>query len=448
MSTERSDDVAADLEYDLDDWPGLGKSVIFGAQHVVVMFTAMIAEPIVIGAQLNLPAGQIQWMLSATMLGCGIGAILQTHRIGFMGAGLPLVMGSFLLFIGPIVSTAKTAGLAAAFTGVLLAAIVQWLLLSWLIGRIARFFPPLVIGTTVTIIGLYLLPIGTAFVVGADTPHAGEPMTFLLAGITLALIVVMNQFTRGFAKMASLLIAIAIGYLIAALVGHVDFGPLQSADWFGVPHLFPFGAPSWPGTVPFLIFLLCFLITAVDVIGVTVAVTGMLGIQATKQRFRGAVAADGAASALSSVFGGSPLISYSQNVGIIKVTGVASRHVVTVGGGLLILMAFSPKFGQALAIIPKPVLGVALMVAWGLVIAVGTQLVRSVINNDRDMFIYAVSVAIGMVAVLMPDDVLATLPESVKLLFESGPSLGILLAVVLNLVIPRRDAASAPTKES
>lgn len=442
MSSANNDSGSAErpMSYGLNDWPGTSRSLVFGAQHVVVMFTAMIAEPIVIGAQLDLAPGQIQWMLSATMLGCGIGAILQSHRIGFIGAGLPLVMGSFLLFIGPIVSTAKTAGLAAAFTGVLIAAVVQWLILSWLIGRIANLFPPLVIGTTVTIIGLYLLPIGTGFVVGADTPNAGKPVTFLLAGVTLASIIVLNQFTRGFIRMSSLLLAIAIGYLVAAVLGQVDFGPLKSADWFGVPHPFPFGAPEWPGTAPLLIFLLCFIITAVDVIGVTVAVTGMLGLQASEKRFRGAIAADGAASAFSSLLGGSPLISYSQNVGVLKVTGVASRHVTTVGGGLLIVMAFSPKFAQALAIIPKPILGVALMVAWGLVIAVGTQLVRKVINNERDMFIYAVSVAIGMVAVLMPDEVLHTLPQTAELFIDSGPSLGIILAVVLNLIIPRKQA--------
>lgn len=433
----------AEWEYGLDDKPGPLRSVAFGAQHVVVMFTAMIAEPIVIGTQLDLPGSQVQLMLSATMLGCGVGAILQSRRIGFMGSGLPLVMGSFLLFIGPIVSTARSVGLAAAFTGLVIAAVVQWLAISWLIGRIARFFPPIVVGTTVTIIGLYLLPIGAGFVVDAGSPQAGSAMTFLLAGITLLLIIVLNRFARGFLKMGSLLLAIASGYGIAAALGQVNFAPVGAADWFGFPRPFPFGAPEWPGLAPVLIFLLCFVITAVDVIGVTVAVTGMLGIPATEDRFRGAVAADGAASTLSSLFGGSPLITYSQNVGILKVTGVASRHVVAVGGGLLVLMAFSPKLGQMLAIIPKPVLGTALMVAWGLVIAVGTQIVRTAIVNDRDMFIYAISISMGMAGVLMPADVLAELPQTVALFLDSGPSLGILLAVVLNLVLPRPVSSTA-----
>lgn len=434
--------VTQEFAYGLDDRPGVAKSVVFGAQHVLVMFAAMVSEPIIIGVQLKLPAGQVQLMLSATLLGCGVGAILQSRRIGFIGSGLPLVMGSFLLFIGPIVATATSVSLAAAFTGVLLAALIQWFIVSWLIGKVARFFPPLVVGTTVTIIGLYLFPIGTNFVVGAGTPQAGSGGTFLLAGITLVLIIVLNRFTRGFGRMASLLLAIVTGYLIAIPMGYVDFASVGAADWLGVPKPFPYGAPEWPGLVPLLIFILCFLITAVDVIGVTVAVTGMLGIRATPKTFTGAVAADGAASSLSSAFGGAPLITYSQNVGVLKVTNVASRHVVAAGGLLLILMAFSPKLAQVLIVTPKPVLGTALMVAWGLVLAVGTQIVRTSIQNDRDMFIYAVSISIGMVAVLMPAEVLDQFPQAVSLFIASGPSLGILLAVVLNLVLPGRELSS------
>lgn len=434
---------ASGIVYGLDDHPPALPAVVYGFQHVVVMFTAMIAEPLVIGAQLGLTSTQIQWMLSATMLGCGIGAIIQSHHIGFVGARLPLVMGSFLLFIGPIVSTAKSVGLAAALTGVLIAAVIQWLAVSWIVGRIARFFPPLVVGTTVTIIGLYLLPIGTRFVVDAGTPHAGSSSTFILVAFTLVCIIVLNRMTRGFFRMASLVLAIVAGFAVAAFMGRVDFTPVLRADWFGIPHVFPFGAPQWPGIVPVLTFVFCFLVTAVDVIGVTVAVTGMLGLKARHSQFRGAVAADGVASALSSAFGGSPLITYSQNVGVLKVTGVASRRVVAVGGAILILMAFSPKFGQLLAITPKPVLGTALMVAWGLVIAVGTQIIAPEIGNERSMFIYAVSIAMGMAAVLMPAEVVKALPQTVALFLDSGPSLGILLAVVLNLVLPGRSLAAA-----
>jgi xanthine permease len=446
MSMPGGPDQVISLVYKLEDRPALARSVVLGFQHVVVMFTAMISEPLIIGAILKLPVEQIAMLLVATMIGCGIGSILQSNRIWFVGCNLPMVMGSFLLFVGPIVSIARVSGLAGAFTAMLVGALVQFLVVSFFFAKLRRFSPPLVTGTIITIIGLFLIPIGIQTALGVGTPHYNTPRCLIVSMLTVACIIVLNRFTRGLWKTISVLLGILFGYLISIPFGMLDISPVYKAAWIGIPRAFWYGPPVWPGITAVFIMVIAFIVTAVDVIGNTLAVSKAVEVEADEKRLRGAIAADGLASSISAVFGGSPLISYSQNIGVIQVTGVGSRYVVTVGGILLILMGFVPKIGALIAVIPKPVMGGALMVAWGLVIAIGTNLVKGALQSERDLFIYAVSVALGLGFVLAPKDSMTYLPEFFRLLFDAGPAVGILVAMGLNIIIPQPAPRAAGVK--
>jgi len=313
---------------------------------------------------------------------------------------------------------------------------------SFLFAKLRRFFPPLVTGTVITIIGLYLIPIGITNVLGSDTPYYNKPQALIVAMLTIASIVVLNRFTSGIWKTLSVLLGIVIGYLISIPFGMLNLDAVAKAPWLGVPQPFWFGPPVWPGFMAVALMIIAFMVTAIDVIGCTMAVSRAVEVEADEGRLRGALAANGLASAIASIFGGSPMISYSQNIGLIQLTGVGSRFVVMVGGIILIILGFLPKLAALIAVIPKPVMGGALMVAWGLVIAIGTNLVKGSLKSERDLFIYAVSVAIGLGFVLAPKDSLTYLPQFLKLLFDAGPAIGIMLAVFLNLVIPETQKSS------
>jgi xanthine permease len=437
---------ASGLTYGLEERPPLGSSLIFGLQHVLVMFSPMIGEPFIIGAILGLPPGVVAIMLAATMLGCGVGTLLQTQRLGFIGSGLPIVMGSFYIFIPPIVAIAmvypnREQGLGAAFTAIFIGGLVM-VLLSPLYARLRAVFPPLVTGTVVTIIGLSLIPIALGQSVGLNTPLAKTPQALILSTVTLLAIIVLNRFTRGFVQTISILLGLAIGCALAAMLGLFDLTNVAQAPWLGLPAPLPFGF-AVPDPVAIGIVILSFIVAGMECTGATLATAKVVGVNPEERHIRGSVAADGAASAFAALFGGSPQTTYSSNTGLISLTGVGSRFVVGLGGLMLIVLGFLPKFAGLIAAIPGPVLGGALVVTFGMVAAIGVTIVRDALNTDRDLLIFATSVALGLGLTTLPQDALEFLPQSLRIVLSSGMTVGAFCAVLMNLLIPRPAAPPA-----
>lgn len=426
------------LDLQLNDYPGPTKTALFGIQHVLVMFTAMVGGPLIVARLLNLsPEVRIE-MVTGTMIGCGIATMISALGVGFIGPRLPIVMGVFYIFIGPMVAIAKDVSLAAAMTALMLGGLVQF---AWspLIGRLHRFFPAIVTGTTIVLIGTGLMKIGISVATGFNTPAFGKPLTLGLAALMIVLIIVISRYARGFVRALSLFVTMVIGYAAAAALGMLNFQTVGDASWIAVPNLLPYGGLEWPGIVGLLAVIVCFFATAVETTGHTLAVCRITGVPAESWRIRGAVSNDGLGSTISALFGGMALTSYSQNIGVISLTGVGSRFVVAAGGAFLIVMALIPKVGAIIALMPSAVLGGVLLFMFGMVASVGIDIIGSNMKTRRDALIVASSLALGLGIQAAPPGAFDAIPQALRILVTDGIVMGILLAMFLNAVLPREE---------
>ncbi len=444
------------LELQINDYPGPLKTVLFGIQHVMVMFTAMVGGPLIVSRLLDLPADTRVELITGTMIGCGVGTMISALGVGFLGPRLPIVMGVFYVFIGPVVAIGETAGLAAAMTALIIGGPIQ---LAWspLIGRMRRFFPAIVTGTTILLIGICLMKVGVNLATGLNTTGFGQPVTLGLAVLMIVLIIVISSYTRGFVRALSLIAAMVIGYLVSAALGLLDFATVKDAPWVATPKPFPYGGLVWPGISGLIAILICFIATTVEVTGDTLAVCRITGVRAENWRIRGTVANDGISSAISAVFGGMGLTSYSQNIGVISLTGVGSRFVVAAGGGFLLLMALIPKVGATISLIPAPVLGGVLIVMFGMVASVGVNIIGRNLKTRRDALVVACALGLGLGIQVAPPNAFDAIPPEVRLLTSDGIVMGILTALFLNIVLPhdsekrrgrRRSAARGRARHS
>ena len=424
------------LDFQLDDYPGPMKTALFGIQHVLVMFTAMVGGPLIVARLLNLsPAVRIE-MITGTMIGCGIATMISALGVSFIGPRLPIVMGVFYIFIGPMVAISKEVSLAAAMTALMIGGAVQF---AWspLIGRMQRFFPAIVTGTTIVLIGTGLMKIGISVATGANSPAFGKPLTLGLAALMLVLIIVISVWARGFIRALSLFVTMIIGYVVSAMLGMLDFKAVSDANWVAVPNLMPYGGLEWPGLVGVIAVIVCFFATAVETTGHTLAVCRITGVPAESWRIRGAVSNDGLGSAISALFGGMALTSYSQNIGVISLTGVGSRFVVAAGGAFLIVMALIPKVGAIIALMPNAVLGGVLLFMFGMVASVGIDIIGSNMKSRRDALIVASSLALGLGIQAAPPMAFDAIPQAIRILVTDGIVMGILLAMILNIILPK-----------
>src|SRR5256714_7660990 len=382
----------AKLDFELNDYPGPLKTSLFGIQHVLVMFTAMVGGPLIVGRLLNLPEETRILMVSGTMIGCGIATMISALGLGFIGPRLPIVMGVFYLCIGPIVAISKDVSLGAAMTALMIGGLVQF---AWspLIGKMQRFFPPIVTGTTILLIGTGLMKIGINVATGFNTPSFGAPLTLGLATLMIVMIIILSVYAKGFIRTLSLFVTMVIGYIIAAALGLLNFQTVADASWVSIPNPLPYGGLQWPGLIGVITVIICFFATAVETTGHTLAVCRITGVPGEDWRVRGAVSNDGLGSVISALFGGMALTSYSQNIGVISLTGVGSRFVVAAGGAFLIVMAMIPKVGAIIALMPSAVLGGVLLVMFGMVASAGLGIIGKNLKSRRDAVIVASSLA-------------------------------------------------------
>ncbi len=430
--------VYSNLRYGLEDKPGPVPAVLFGLQHVLVMFTAMIAAPLVIGQLLNLSPELRTTMVTGVMLGCGIGTIVSAIGIFWVGARLPLLLGAYAVYIGPVVAMAKTTSLAAATTAMVIGGLVLFVL-SPLLGKLRPLFPPVVVGTLLVITSETLIRIAVNIAAGVNTPYAGKPITIFLVLGSILLILAINRLTRGFMRALSVFLALVCLYLISIPLGLANFHLVENAPWFRLPAIAPYGGFAWPDTAGLITVIVYHLIAAVYTMSITLALCSMLQIEGTERRVRGAVAADGIGSAVAALFGGVPLISYDQNVGAISLTGVGSRFVVAIAGVILVLMALLPKIGALIAIVPPFVLGGTLIFMFGMIGAVGVSILADSLRSQRDLLLFAASLGLSTAINFAPAALFEVFPQSVRILAADGIVIGTVVAVVLNLVLPAKD---------
>jgi NCS2 family nucleobase:cation symporter-2 len=380
------------------------------------------------------------YLIQMSMLFAGVATLFQTIGLGPVGARLPIVQGTSFAFIPvmiPAVAGLGTAGLAGLMTGVVLGGIFHFML-GFVVGRIRYALPPLVTGLIVLMIGLALVKVGIQYAAGG-VPLMGKPAFGSMAMWAPALVVIfvtlaIKFFTRGFMSTAAVLIGIIAGYLVAMAMGQVNFGNVGRASMFNVPMPFKYGFElNWA-----IVIGMCFMavISAIETVGDVSGITkGGAGREATDKEVSGATFADGLGTAIGGLFGGLPNTSFSQNVGLVAMTGVMSRHVVTIGALFLIICGFIPKVGAIINTVPINVLGGGVIVMFGMVCASGVNMLSDVNWTRRNMVIFAISLSIGLGLQLEPT-ALQHLPGTAKILMTSGLLPAAALAIILNLILP------------
>lgn len=436
---------------DPDYMPPLATAVPLGIQHVLAMFVSNVTPAIIVAGAAGIGFGSDQgalgfpdmtYMIQMSILFAGIATLLQTIGMGPVGARLPIVQGTSFAFVPimiPAVAGLGTAGLAGLMTGVIIGGLFHFLL-GFIVGRIRYALPPLVTGLIVLMIGLALVKVGVQYAAGG-VPKMGKPEFGTLAMWGPALVVVavtlaIKFFARGFAAVAAVLIGILVGYVVAFLMGQVSFANLGKASYFAPPIPFKWGFEFNVAIVIGMCFMA--VVSAIETVGDTSGVTkGGAGREATDTEIRGATFADGLGTAVAGVFGSLPNTSFSQNVGLIAMTGLMSRHVVTIGAIFLIVCGFIPKIGALINTIPINVLGGGVIVMFGMVCAAGVNMLSEVNWNRRNMVIFATALSISFGLQLVPE-ALQHLNKTAQILLTSGLLPAATIAIVLNLLLPEQ----------
>lgn len=427
--------------------PPLAKAIPLGIQHVLAMFVSNVTPAIIVAGAAGFGFGSnspdfhnMVYMIQMSMLLAGVATLLQTIGFGPVGARLPIVQGTSFAFIPimiPAVAGAGVAGMAGLMTGVVIGGIFHFFIGTF-IGRIRHALPPLVTGLIVLMIGLALVKVGVEYAAGG-VPLKGKPEFGNLENWSIALVVILvtlllKFFTRGMLSVAAVLLGMVAGYAYAFAIGKVSFVAVGRASWFTAPELFKFGWEiNWA-----IIIGMCFMavVSAIETVGDVSGITkGGANREATDKEVQGATFADGLGTAVAGLFGGLPNTSFSQNVGLVAMTGVMSRHVVTMGAVFLILCGLVPKFGAVIASMPITVLGGGVIIMFGMVTASGVRMLSEVDWDSRNMVIFAVSLSVGLGLQLAPE-ALQHLPSTARVLMTSGLLPAAVLSIVLNLILP------------
>ncbi len=437
--------------------PPLAKAVPLGIQHVMAMFVSNVTPAIIVAGAAGFGFGSnspdfpvLITMIQLSMLIAGIATLIQTIGFGPVGARLPIVQGTSFAFIPimiPLVAGKGVEALPALFGGVLVGGLFH-ACLGLVIGRIRFALPPLVTGLVVTMIGLALVKVGVEYAAGGvpakGTEEYGSLLNWSVAGTVILVTLGLKFYARGMLSVSAVLIGLLVGYALAWTLGMVSFGNVGRAAAVSVPMPFQFGIEFTFAAV--VGFCLMAFVSAVETVGdVSGICKGGAGREATDKEIAGATFADGVGTAVAGMFGALPNTSFSQNVGLIAMTGVMSRHVVTIGAVFLILCGLLPKVGAVISTVPIEVLGGGVIVMFGMVVAAGISMLSDVTWNRRNMVIFAIALSLGLGLQLEPG-ALQHLPDSIRVLATSGILPAALIAIVLNLVLPQ-DLASEATEE-
>ena len=421
--------------------PPMGQAAPLGLQHVLAMFASNVTPSIIVAGAAGLQFGGAEqvYLIQMAMLFAGIATLFQTIGFGPVGARLPIMQGTSFAFVGVLAGIAATQGLGVALTSCIIGGLIHFALGS-VIANIRYLFPPLVTGLVILAIGLYLVPVGIKYAAGgaADFQMAAESFGSLMHWtVALTVIVVALGFkfmTKGILSNAAILLGLIAGYLVAFMFGMVNFAAVGKASWVTGLQTLPYGFEFNLGAV--IGVTIVSIVSAVETIGDTSATAKAgAGREATDEEISGATYADGLGTAVAGVFGGLPNTSFSQNVGIVGMTGIMSRHVVTIAGAIMVICGLIPKIGAIIASVPLPVLGGGVIVMFGMVAAAGLNVLSEIKMSRRNMIIIALSLSIGLGFNLVPSAV-QYLPGIWKTLATSAVAPTAFLAIVLNQILP------------
>ena len=375
----------SDIDYsNPNNTPPIGQAIPLGLQHVLAMFASNVTPSIIVAGAAGLAFGGAEqiYLIQMAMLFAGIATLLQTIGAGPIGSRLPIMQGTSFAFVGVLAGVAATQGLSVALTACIIAGLIHFALGS-IIQNLRFMFPPLVTGLVILAIGLYLIPVAIKYSAGGaaefqmNAESFGSLMHWSVALTVVVVSLICKFMTKGLISNAAVLIGLIAGYIVAIFMGMVSFGGVAKSAWFQIPEVMPYGFEFSLGAV--IGVTLVSIVSAIETVGDTSATTKAgAGRDATDEEISGATYADGLGTAVAGVFGGLPNTSFSQNVGIVGMTGIMSRHVVTIAGLIMVICGLIPKIGAVISSMPLPVLGGGVIVMFGMVAAAGMNMLSTV----------------------------------------------------------------------
>ncbi|MER5973242.1 nucleobase:cation symporter-2 family protein [Streptomyces sp. NPDC002055] len=423
-----------------------------GLQHVAAMYAGVVAPPMILGPAVGLTATETAFLMGASLFTAGLATLLQTIGFWKVGARLPFVNGVSFAGVTPMIAIGKAHSpddaLPVIFGAVMVAGVLGFLLAPWFC-KLVRFFPPVVTGTVITLIGVSLLPVAFNWSQGGN-PAAddyGSPRAIGLAALTFAIVLLLRRVLRGFLQQIAILLGLVAGTLFAIPFGMTDFGALRNAGLIGFPAPFHFGAPQFD-TAAIVSMVIVMLVCMTESTADMLALGRIVDRPADERTIEGGLRADTLGTALSPVFNGFACSAFAQNIGLVAMTRVRSRYVVATAGGILVLLGLCPVAASVIALVPLPVLGGAGIVLFGSVAASGMQtLATAALEQGENALIVAASVGVGLIPIAAPDFYHA-FPDDLLVILDSGISTGCIVAIVLNLLfnhLGSRDRNPGPT---
>ena len=434
----------------VDQVPPFGKLTILGIQHVLAFYAGAVVVPLFIASQLGLDEETLIHLINADLLTCGIATIIQSAGIGrFIGVKLPLIQGVTFTAVSPLIAIGAAAtppgadprtGLATMYGSIIAVGLLVFLAAPFF-AKLLRFFPPIVTGTLLTVMGTTLLSVSAGDIVAwadrAVDDAAKASATFEALGFafgTIAIIVIIQRLFKGFMGTLSVLLALLIMTAVAFAMGKTDFSGVGEASWLGITTPFYFGIPKFSLTA-LIAMIIVMAVTAVETTGDVFATGEVVGKRIAPRDIANALRADGLSTLLGGVLNSFPYTCFAQNVGLVRLTRVKSRWVVTAAGVFMIFLGLLPKAAAIVAAIPQPVIGGASLAMFANVAVVGIQTLAKVdLRDNRNAVIVSTSIGLALLVTFRKEDILTAMPSWLQIIFGSGVTIGSLTAIILNLL--------------
>jgi uric acid transporter len=440
------------LVHPVDEVLGLHRLIPLGIQHVLVMYAGAVAVPLIIGRALKLPPEQIALLINADLFACGIATLIQSYGIGpLFGVRLPVMMGVTFAAVGPMVAMANDPNLGIlGIFGAVIAAGVFTILIAPVISYLLPLFPPVVTGSIILMIGISLMRVGINWAAGSAVPSAptyGDPFNLGMATLVLVMILLITRFLKGFLGNIAVLLGIVIGCVLAWYLGRMSFQKVAEAPWFALIYPFQFGIPKFE-IVSIITMCIVMVVVLIESAGMFLALGDITGRTIDRATMSRGLRTDGLGTVIGGIFNTFPYTSFSQNVGLVGVTGVKSRFVCVAGGIIMLIMGLVPKLGALVESVPLFVLGGAGIVMFGMVAATGIRILSDVDykTSRNNLYVVAISVGFGMIPLVAPT-FFDKLPKDLSPILHSGILLTAIAAVVLNLyfngIVSQADAQAA-----
>ena len=409
------------------------KATMLGIQHLLAMYAGAILVPLIIGGALGFSTAQMTYLVAIDIFMCGVATLLQVWKGKFIGIGLPVVLGCTFTAVSPIIAIGSSGGLGDIYGAIIVSGLII-VLIGGLFGKLIPFFPPVVTGSVVTIIGVSLIPVAINNMGGGQgAADFASTSNVALAFITLLIILVIYRFTVGFVRSISILLGLVFGTVIGIFMDKVDFTPVLEASWLHIMQPFYLATPTFNASA-ILTMTLVAMVSLVESTGVYYALSDICKKNLTSKDLSKGYRAEGLASIIGGIFNAFPYTTFSQNVGLIQMSGVRDRKVIYITGGMLVALGFLPKLAALTTIIPTSVLGAAMLAMFGMVITQGIRMLApEIMKSMENAMVAAVAVGLGVGVAVVPG-LFANMPETLSILTSNGIVAGSVTAIVLNIL--------------